>query len=381
MRKLDLRVLSLTGVVASALLCTACFTPADFGVDVTAEDHGEAEHQAEHVENVEADAPTGEAIVEGILPGSEGRKLEIKAPEIPYEAPFDGKPLSSKTLDSGVVVEDFVLGDGSPVADETMIEFQFKGYASANGKQVMGSRAAPAKLVINETTRTKDPIAKSMAEGLDGMKPGGKRRIKVPADIVDEGAPPGRPAVGDLWMTVELIAVKDSPKLHGAEEFEGTPVATNKLSNGLEIHDYVAGEGPAAKAGDQVVTHYIGQLSDGTEFDSSHSRAEGMPVTVGGPGVIKGFAQGVEGARKGMLRKIVIPPELGYGERDQGKIPPNSTLVFLLEIMEVNDGPPGGQAPVVIPPPKKPKAGEGEDEPKPKPKKPKPEPEAEADGE
>jgi FKBP-type peptidyl-prolyl cis-trans isomerase len=356
-----------------ALSSAACFTPADFGAGVAAEEHGEAEQAPdEHAEGEQA-AADEEYVIEGIQPGTQGETLEIKLPEIPYEAPFDGKPLSAKEVEGGVKIEEFVLGEGEAVGPNMMIAFNFKGYASANGRQVMGSRAAPSKLVINDAAMN-DPIAKAMAAGLEGMKPGGKRRVKIPAEIVEEGAPPGRPAVGDLWITVELVSVEEAPVLEGVEAYAGTPIASKKLSNGLEIYDYRAGEGDTAKNGDKVVTHYIGHLADGTEFDSSHSRAEGLPVVVGGPGVIKGFSLGVEGAKKGMLRKIVIPPELGYGDTDRGKIPPNSTLTFYLQITEVSEGSTGPQLQAKIP--RKPE-GAGDDKPKPKPK---PKPADDADG-
>jgi FKBP-type peptidyl-prolyl cis-trans isomerase len=344
-----------------ALWSTACFTPADFGAGVVAESHGEAgEHgeQAEQAEHAKHDAEASDAevpahedeigIVEGIVEGSEPVKLQITLPEIPYEAPYDGKPLSSKPLASGVTVEEFVLGDGNPVADGMIVEFTFKGYASANGQQVMGSRGAPSKLMVNEATRAQDPIAKAMIEGLEGMKPGGKRRVIIPAEVVEADAPPGRQAIGDLYMTVELVSVEPLPVLAGVEAFSGEPIDTQKRSNGLEIYDYAAGEGVAAKAGDQVVTHYIGQLTDGSEFDSSHTRPEGLPVLVSGPGTIPGFAQGMEGAKVGMLRKLVIPPDLGYGEGERAKIPANSTLVFYLQIMSVTPGS-GAKQDMIIP--------------------------------
>jgi FKBP-type peptidyl-prolyl cis-trans isomerase len=266
-----------------------------------------------------------------------------------------------------VVVEEFVIGEGTPSGDGMMISFNFKGYASASGQPVMGSRGAPSRLTINETTRTQEPIAKAIAEGIDGMKPGGKRRIKVPADIVEGAAPPGRPSIGDLMITLELLTVAPAPVLQKVDAYQGTPIASDKRSNGLEIYDYVAGDGPAAKNGDQVVTHYIGHLADGTEFDSSHARADGMPVVVGGPGVIPGFAQGMEGAKAGMLRKIVIPPDLGYGDADRGKIPPNSTLTFYLQIMSVTPGT-GPTQSVTIP-----VGPEGKPADKPKNEQPKPE--------
>ncbi len=316
---------------------------------MAAEEHGDAPHgDAKHDDADKAEHPEEVGIVEGIVPGTEGVKLDIKLPEITYEPPFDGKPLETKTLESGLVIDEFAIGEGEAVSDGKVITFNFKGYASASGQTVMGSRGAPSKLMVNEATRTQDPIAKAMIEGLEGMKPGGARRVKIPAEVVEEGAPPGRPAIGDLIMTVQLVTVEAVPVLHGVEAYAGEPISTKKRSNGLEIYDYVEGEGPAAEAGDQVTAHYIGQLTDGTEFDSSHSRADGLTAIVGGPGVIVGFSQGIEGAKKGMLRKIVIPPEIGYGEQDKGKIPPNSTLVFYLQIMSVTPGA-GPQQDMIVP--------------------------------
>lgn len=353
MRKLE-TLTRCSAALALALLSTACFTPADFGAGVAAESHGEGEHaDAKHGDAEHGDAKTpapedGVAIVEGIIEGSEGAKLDISLPEIPYDAPFDGKPLSSNTLPNGITVEEFALGEGTPVTDGLVIAFTFKGYASSNGQMVMGSRGAPSKLMVNEATRSQDPIAKAMIEGLEGMKPGGKRRVTIPAEIVEANAPAGRPAIGDLFMTVELVSAEPLPVLAKVEEFSGEPIKTQKRSNGLEIYDFAAGDGPAAKAGDQVVTHYIGQLTDGSEFDSSHTRGEGIPVLVSGPGTIPGFAQGMEGAKVGMLRKLVIPPDLGYGDQDRPKIPANSTLVFYLQIMSVTPGS-GAQQDMIIP--------------------------------
>ncbi|MCA9696240.1 MAG: FKBP-type peptidyl-prolyl cis-trans isomerase, partial [Myxococcales bacterium] len=320
----------------------------------------------------------GEVIVEGILPETEGKKLDIKTPEIEFEAPFDGKALNSNTLASGVETHDYAMGEGEEVVEGKQVEFNFTGYASANARPVMGSRLKPAKLIINEATRTRDPIANAMADGMLGMKVGGKRKVKVPAAVVEEGAPPGRPAIGDIWMTVEVIGVEDPFIPQPAEAYAAAPVRTEKLDSGVQIYDIVAGEGPTAEDGYQVVAHYIGQLENGTEFDSSHSRAEGLSVTIGAGGVIQGFAEGLKGVRKGMLRKVVIPPEMGYGDRAQGdKIPANSTLVFLLEITEVTEGKPLPMAPGGMPggaptPAGKPEKGEKGDKPEKPAKPPKP---------
>lgn len=99
-------------------------------------------------------------------------------------------------------------------------------------------------------------------------------------------------------------------------------------------------EALVAKPGDRVEFHYIGELGDGTHFYDSHRRAEGFEAVLGEGTVIEGIDQGLEGARVGMLRKLVIPPELGYAERELADVPPNSTLIYYVEIMAVEPGEP-----------------------------------------
>ena len=108
------------------------------------------------------------------------------------------------------------------------------------------------------------------------------------------------------------------------------------MSNELKIEDLREGTGPEAKAGQTVVVHYVGTLTDGKKFDSSRDRGQGFSFPLGGGRVIKGWDQGVAGMKVGQLRKLTIPPELGYGARGYPPvIPPNSTLVFEVELLEI----------------------------------------------
>lgn len=114
---------------------------------------------------------------------------------------------------------------------------------------------------------------------------------------------------------------------------EAAPPPTNEK---MEQKDLVVGKGAEAKAGDNVKVHYVGTLTDGKEFDSSKKSGKPFEFELGAGRVIKGWDQGVAGMKPGGKRKLTIPPSLAYGARGfPPVIPPNSTLVFEVELLEV----------------------------------------------
>ena len=105
-------------------------------------------------------------------------------------------------------------------------------------------------------------------------------------------------------------------------------------ASGLIYVDVTEGQGDVAQAGQQVTVHYTGYLTDGTKFDSSKDRNDPFVFPLGAGHVIKGWDEGVQGMKIGGVRKLTIPPQLGYGERGAGGvIPPNATLVFEVELL------------------------------------------------
>ncbi|HEX2163787.1 MAG TPA: FKBP-type peptidyl-prolyl cis-trans isomerase, partial [Thermoanaerobaculia bacterium] len=107
------------------------------------------------------------------------------------------------------------------------------------------------------------------------------------------------------------------------------------LDSGLQIEMLTEGTGDTPTLEDRVVVHYTGTLPDGTVFDSSRDR--GQPATFPLTGVIAGFAEGIQQLKEGGRAKLYIPPALGYGEQGVGPIPPNATLVFDIELIDVLD--------------------------------------------
>ena len=107
--------------------------------------------------------------------------------------------------------------------------------------------------------------------------------------------------------------------------------------SGLQYTDTAEGDGEAAQAGNNVSVHYTGWLTDGTKFDSSVDSNQPFQFPLGAGRVIAGWDEGVCGMKVGGKRKLTIPSDLGYGPTGAGAvIPPNATLVFEVELLEIN---------------------------------------------
>ncbi|MCI0571683.1 MAG: FKBP-type peptidyl-prolyl cis-trans isomerase [Myxococcaceae bacterium] len=104
----------------------------------------------------------------------------------------------------------------------------------------------------------------------------------------------------------------------------------------LQIDEMKVGIGAEATPGKTVTVHYVGTLTNGSKFDSSRDRGQGFSFRLGAGSVIQGWDKGVAGMKVGGMRKLTIPPELGYGARGfPPVIPPNATLVFEVELLDV----------------------------------------------
>ena len=140
-----------------------------------------------------------------------------------------------------------------------------------------------------------------------------------------------------LAMMSIAIMTTDDASAQSANQSAAKPVTT---SSGLQMIDTQPGTGASPKQGQTAVVHYTGYLNDngakGKKFDSSVDRGQPFEFPVGAGRVIKGWDEGVASMKIGGKRTLIVPPQLGYGERGAGGvIPPNATLIFDVELLGV----------------------------------------------
>lgn len=138
-----------------------------------------------------------------------------------------------------------------------------------------------------------------------------------------------------FWSIVGFVALSMGGPIMAQGEPTGSAAEVTTAS-GLKYIDVVVGTGREAAAGNLATVHYTGWLTNGKKFDSSVDRRDPFSFPIGAGQVIRGWDEGVAGMKVGGKRKLTIPPDLGYGARGAGGvIPPNATLVFDVELLDV----------------------------------------------
>jgi peptidylprolyl isomerase len=272
---------------------------------------------------------------------------------------------AKKVTASGVRYIDVKEGEGKPAGFGDVVHFAYVGKL-ADGKQF-------EKCDHDHPAMTRhgwhSPIV-GLDDGLEGMKEGGIRTIWVPASLGYgvRGSPSKVPPNADLvFENVEMIRVMTPPEAEAKNKAdepkneppdaikpllkeigkEETTTPTGKvvpdaerkevtLPSGLKYLDMRIGDGREVRRGNQAFVLYTGKFTDGRVFESSRDKYNPFKFIVGDGKVIKGWEEGVVGMKVGGQRVLIIPPNLAYGDKaGGGKIPPNSTLVFELELMKI----------------------------------------------
>ncbi|MCB0976446.1 MAG: FKBP-type peptidyl-prolyl cis-trans isomerase [Acidimicrobiales bacterium] len=280
------------------------------------------------------DAAVGPVAKDGMICHPTSATPTTKAPEAPK---IDKAPTK-------VVQKDLKKGAGCTLGQIQYANMNLLG-AKADGTVFTDTWASKRPLSVDPASGTLLPaLAKAMA----GMAVGGIRQITLPAaDAYGAGGNPGQ-GIGPnepLTFVVELFSVSKTPEYCRetaplpAGKRPGKPTTVEmpvKVPTELETNDIEPGKGTAIKAGNYVKMDYVGvSCTNGQQFDSSWDSESTLDFTVGQGGTIKGMTDGIIGAKKGALRRIVIPSDMAYGATGQGDIGPNEALVFVVRIVDV----------------------------------------------
>ena len=251
----------------------------------------------------------------------------------------------SVTLKSGLKYNDIKVGTGTEAKNGDLIEIQFKGWIIKDSSDLFGDWSV-------DSTKKADLIADSYAmnqpmkfvlgtesfikgseEGIVGMKAGGQRAIVVPSNLAygPQGMGPIPPNTS-IKVLIELVSTKEAVV---AKMWDVDSTLFKTTASGLKYAIIQEGEGELVGKEKQATVHYSGFLLDGTKFDSSVERDEPFTFVAGVGQVIPGWDEGVQLMKKGSKARFIVPANLAYGDRDLGKIPPNSTLIFDVEVLDV----------------------------------------------
>jgi peptidylprolyl isomerase len=249
------------------------------------------------------------------------KNTEVKLEESAMELKV-GEEITTK---SGLKYEVMILGVGDKPGESDKVEVHYHG-TLLDGAVFDSSvdRGETIKFGLNQVIR-------GWTEGLQLMPTGSKFKFTIPPELAYGERKTGSiPANSTLIFEVELFSIE---KAFVDTDFN-LPGKEEVTESGLRMIIHKEGSGDVAKAGQTVYVHYTGLLETGKKFDSSHDRGQAFSFKLGQGRVIKGWEEALALMKPGEKRTLIIPPELGYGESAAGPIPPNSILIFEVELVK-----------------------------------------------
>ncbi len=283
--------------------------------------------------------------------------LMRKNEELALKKYLEEKKITVAPLPSGLYYIETVAGKAKKVDTGTWVRAHFK-VSLIDGKEIFSSFDRPEPMEFEYGQRFDTP---GFEEGVGKMMKGGKSTLIVPSSIAfgEQGRGSIVPPFATIIYEVEIVDIQtkaEHEKQVAAKQNEAKMKSENAkkqeselmqkylkdhkitakpTASGLIYVENVKGTGKRAVPGQKVKVHYTGTLLNGTKFDSSRDRKEPFEFTLGKGQVIQGWDEGIAMMNVGGKATLVIPSKIGYGDRDMGSIPPFSTLVFDVELLDV----------------------------------------------
>jgi peptidylprolyl isomerase len=308
-------------LIGAAAACGPATPPAEEADDSSALET-ESEEEASEIENSqesdEADAEAGEQ------------------EQTPLDGPFDiygGADADDFiTTESGLQYIILEEGDGEIPVSGQVVSVHYTGYLT-DGTIFDSSRdrGVPFSFPLGQ-----GQVIAGWDEGIGFLPAGSNGRLIIPPELAygDSGAGSQIQPGDTLVFDVELVEILPPPPESPTAVDEGEFLETD---SGVLYHDLEEGSGAVAEDGQIVTVHYTGWLEDGEMFDSSFLRGEPISLMLGSGQVIPGWEEGMINMKVGGRRQIIIPPDQAFGEEGAGGgvIPPNATLIFEVELVDV----------------------------------------------
>lgn len=249
------------------------------------------------------------------------------------DAPTDQSWASASRADQGVQYVDLKVGTGEVAQDRAAVTVEMSVWQES-GELFFTSyhETGPKTFMIGGQGRDAAPLT-GIEIAAKGMQAGGSRIARLPAEVAfgERGFRDQIPPNAVILVQLDVTDVK-APRIGPTEPPGYNLSELTTTGTGLKYVDIEPGSGTSPEKHDLIYAEYTGWLDDGTIFDSSYNRAKPFEFPLGRGAVIKAWDEAVSTMKPGGKRLIIAPPELAYGDRGQGDIPPGATLTFLIEL-------------------------------------------------
>lgn len=319
-------------IASSVLLLAGCASPAVVG-------------EGEYAESVAGIEQTCEAF-------SGGEAVEL----IEVTGEFNSQPTVSfpfPITGSGVETKVLIEGNGGPIVGSQRVSLHFAGYNASTGEEFQASEFGTENSIFQDLIPLdpEDPQNSiDFCKSLTGVQVGSRVAILFDAQNTHGGA--GIPSLGlapedgvvFIFDILKAYLPRANGEVRNPEAGMPTVILAPNGQPGIQIPStdaptefrrtvLIEGSGAAIEIGDTATVHYTGWTWGGEQFDSSWERVAPAAFGVTTEGLIAGFVQALDGVKVGSQVIAVIPPDLGYGDVDQGAIPAGSTLIFVIDVL------------------------------------------------